>query len=362
VDLIPSPRGLSSRDLRLVAKIGLAAVLSWWVSTLLGANRPAFAAIVPLVALRADDPYGALGVSLFRIVGTVAGILLGVAALEVDPTAPLWLVAATIVLGLAIGVVARVPNEAINPITAVTALVVIFVGRGRLDTYAWDRTWETLVGAAVTMVVAVAVWPPDPIGGLRDLLGDLRRDVSEDLRDVALLPGRSLDQADHMLDERIRRSMDTGDVTRTLDRANSGLRWNPRQRGRRVELVALAVPIRQLMAMSRYSRSLLWSMVGDPDGDHIRRWPPEAEASLHDAMRYADDAAGEVATGGDPTTSIEAADGALARFASSIGGDSPLATDIHGGARAMLRVLSTTTSRRLGALIRERYLPGSRSP
>ena len=242
MDLIPDPRGLHVRDLRLVAKIGLAAVLAWWVSTLLGAERPAFAAIVPLVALRADDPYGVLGVSLFRIVGTVAGILLGIVALAIDPNAPLWLVVVTIAVSLAVGLVARGPNEAINPITAVTALVMIFVGRGRVDSYAVDRIWETLVGAAVTMLVAVGLWPPDPIAGLREMLRDLRRDVSGDLRDVALLPGRPLHEADHMLDERIRRSMDTGDVTRTLDRANSGLRWNPRQRGRRIELIALAVP------------------------------------------------------------------------------------------------------------------------
>lgn len=359
MDLIPDPRGLHVRDLRLVAKIGLAAVLAWWVSTLLGAERPAFAAIVPLVALRADDPYGVLGVSLFRIVGTVAGILLGIVALAIDPNAPLWLVVVTIAVSLAVGLVARGPNEAINPITAVTALVMIFVGRGRVDSYAVDRIWETLVGAAVTMLVAVGLWPPDPIAGLREMLRDLRRDVSGDLRDVALLPGRPLHEADHMLDERIRRSMDTGDVTRTLDRANSGLRWNPRQRGRRIELIALAVPIRQLMAMSRYSRSLLWSMIGDPDGDHVRRWPPEAEACLREAMEHADEAAGEVAAGADPTAQIESADRALAGFAASTGGAGELATDIHGGSRAMLRVLSATTSRRLGELVRERYLPGT---
>lgn len=357
MDLMPSPRTIRSRDLRLVAKIGFAAGLAWWVCTVLGAERPAFAAIVPLVALRADDPYGALGVTVMRIVGTVAGILLGIVALLIDPNAPLWLVFATILVGLAIGLVARGPSETLNPITAVTALVVIFVGKGKADSYAWVRIWETLVGAAITMVVAVAVWPPDPIAALRDLLRDLRRDVSDDLRNVAELPGRSIDDADHMLDDRIRRSMDTGDVTRTLDRAHSGLRWNPRHRGRRVELVALAVPLRQLAAMSRYSRSLVWSMIGDPEGDHIRRWSPDTEAALGEAMRHADDAAGDVADGRDPSASITASDRALERFASQAG-QRQLATDIHGGGRAMLRVLSAPTSRRLGALMRERYLPG----
>ena len=99
--------------------------------------------------------------------------------------------------------------------------------------------------------------------------------MSADLRDVARFPGLPLHEADMLLDERLRRSMDTGDTTRTIDRANSGLRWNPRHRGRRPELIALAVPIRELAAMSRYSRSLLWSLMGDPVGDRIRTWPQE---------------------------------------------------------------------------------------
>ncbi|HVD71406.1 MAG TPA: FUSC family protein, partial [Actinomycetota bacterium] len=101
--LIARPSRLRRRDLQLLTKIGLAAILAWWISDLLGADRPAFAAIVPLVALRADDPYGALGLSLFRVAGTVLGILLGIAALAIDPSAPLWLVAATIVASLLLG-------------------------------------------------------------------------------------------------------------------------------------------------------------------------------------------------------------------------------------------------------------------
>jgi uncharacterized membrane protein YgaE (UPF0421/DUF939 family) len=358
VDLIASPSELRARDLRLLAKIGLAAVLAWWISELLGADRPAFAAIVPLVALRADDPYGVLGVSVFRILGTVAGILIGIVALEIDPSAPLWLVAATVAAGLGVGLVAHAKNESINPVTAVTALIVIFVGKGDAPDFAWVRIWETFVGAAVTMVVAVALWPPDPIGGLRRLLRDLRLDVSADLRDVAMVPGRPLRDADHMLDERIRRSMDTGDVTRTLDRANSGLRWNPRHRGRSRELFDLAVPIRQLMAVSRYSRSLLWSMVGDPEGERIRDWPPDGRTALEEALRHADDAAGAVAGGADPSPSIAAAEAALATYADHAGPNAELATEMRAGTRSMLRVLRPTTAERIATLVRERYEPG----
>jgi hypothetical protein len=322
-----------------------------------------FAAIVPLVALRADDPYGALGVSVFRIAGTVLGIALGIAALAIDPSAPLWLVAATIMASLTVGLLVRSSAEPINPIAAVTALVVIYVGKGTADTYVWVRIWETLVGAAVAMAVAAFLWPPDPIGGLRDLLRDLRDEVSADLRDVERFPGLPVHEADMLLDERIRRSMDTGDVTRTIDRADSALRWNPRHHDRRHELVALAVPIRELMAMSRYTRSLLWSLLGDPVGDRVRSWPQEGTTAFREALKHSDGAAGDVAEGRDPSAQIEGANEALERFATHAGSSEgvKLAVDLEGGVRAMLRVLNPATTQRLRGLVLERYgLRGAR--
>ena len=37
---------------------------------------------------------------------------------------------------------------------AVTAVVVIYVGKGRADAYGWIRIWETFLGAVVTMASA----------------------------------------------------------------------------------------------------------------------------------------------------------------------------------------------------------------
>lgn len=361
MDLIASPRGLRLDHWRMLAKIAIAAIASWWIAGLFGAQRPAFAAIVPLVSLRAEDPYGAVGVSVFRVIGTVLGIVLGIAALAIDASAPLWLVAATVVVGLALGLVARGAHEQINPVTAVVALIVIFVGKGNADTYAWDRIWETFVGAAVTIVVAVVVWPPDPIAGLRRLVADLGEVVSADLRGVARAPGRTVDEVTDDLDERLRRSMDADDSVSTLDRAAKALRWNPLRRGKRGELVTLAVPIRQLLAMSRYSRSLLWSMAGDPDGDRVRSWDPDARRAFDDLLTASDAAARAVAAGTDPAPSVAGAHAALDRFgrAAAPGDGAQLARDLQGVTRAMLRVVSPATTARLRTLAAERYGPGT---
>ena len=111
--------------------------------------------------------------------------------------------------------------------------------------------------------------------------------------------------------------------------------------------------------MSRYSRSLLWSLMGDPVGDRIRTWPEEGLTAFQEALRHADAAAGDVAEARDPTAEIAAADEALERFAShTVGGEgSQLAVDLHGGTRAMIRVLKPETTARLRALSLERYGP-----
>lgn len=65
------------------ARIVVTAAVAWQVTLWLGADRPpVFAAFVPLVALR-GDPVTALGTSLQRTLGVVAGVLIGIAVLNV---------------------------------------------------------------------------------------------------------------------------------------------------------------------------------------------------------------------------------------------------------------------------------------
>lgn len=88
------------------ARIVVTVAVAWQVALWLGADQPpVFAAIVPLVALR-GDPMTALGTSLQRALGVVAGVLIGLAVLNVlrPSTATLALVVA---LGLGVGMVLR---------------------------------------------------------------------------------------------------------------------------------------------------------------------------------------------------------------------------------------------------------------
>src|SRR3954466_7787022 len=80
-------RSLSARDLedevRLALKMALGGTVAWWVAVELGARRPIFAALVPLVAMT-GDPFAAASVSIGRIVGVFAGVGIGIAFVHVS--------------------------------------------------------------------------------------------------------------------------------------------------------------------------------------------------------------------------------------------------------------------------------------
>ena len=58
-------------EVRLALKMTLGGTIAWWLAVELGAKRPIFAALVPLIAMT-GDPFAAVSVSLSRIVGVFA--------------------------------------------------------------------------------------------------------------------------------------------------------------------------------------------------------------------------------------------------------------------------------------------------
>jgi hypothetical protein len=135
-------RAILRAELPQVARIVVAAAVAWEAALLLGATQPPiFAALVPLVSLR-DDPFSAFNLSVARLVGVVAGLLIAIGVLAVlEPTTVA--IAAVLALALLVGVVLRIGNV-LNTQVAVSALLVF----SSTDTagYAVTRLWETGLG------------------------------------------------------------------------------------------------------------------------------------------------------------------------------------------------------------------------
>ncbi|MFC9294173.1 aromatic acid exporter family protein [Streptomyces sp. NPDC057011] len=167
------------------ARIVVTVAVAWQVALWLGADQPpVYAAVVPLVALR-GDPMTALGTSLQRALGVVAGVVIGIAVLNVfrPSTATLALVVA---LGLVVGMVLRA-GGALNIQVAASSLLVF--ASTSPDAYALHRVWETAAGAAVTILLAPLLWPPDPRHLLAAVADDCRARLTRTLTGTAAALG-----------------------------------------------------------------------------------------------------------------------------------------------------------------------------
>ena len=137
-----------------------------------GADRPVFAVIVPMVAIR-DDAHAALSLSLGRTLGVIAGVLLGIAVVAVAGVSTSAIVL-LLVIGLAVGLFLRTGPE-LNTQIAISALLVLDRDpRTRTTTRssasgrrAWARSCRSLVAAFVL--------PPDPLRERRAPPGGVRR-------------------------------------------------------------------------------------------------------------------------------------------------------------------------------------------
>ncbi|MBT2450846.1 hypothetical protein J7F03_27985 [Streptomyces sp. ISL-43] len=191
-------RELARTEGPAAARIVVTAAVAWQVALWLGADQPpVFAAIVPLVALR-GDPMTALGTSLQRAMGVVAGVLIGIAVLNVlrPSTATLALVVA---LGLGVGMIVRA-GGGLNIQVAASSLLVF--ANTSPDAYALDRVWETAEGAAVTILLAPLLWPPDPHRALTGIADDCGARLTRALTGTVVAldagPSAALDNLDRV--------------------------------------------------------------------------------------------------------------------------------------------------------------------
>lgn len=305
---MPVRRLFAGRDLvaesRLAIKMAIGGTGAWWIASELGAKRPIFAALVPLVAMN-GDPFAAVSVSIGRILGVFAGVGIGLALTHVA-VGSTWRVAIALIVATLVGIVLKV-GERPNLEVPIAALFLIGFASANVSQLGVQRIWETAIGAIVAVLVSAVLWPPDPIRELERRLQRLRHQLAADLAtiadDLATGSGASAEQLDDLRDH----SLDAVRDVFELAPARRALRWSPLRRndirlvddlGERINLGARA---------ARHARS-----VGRDVADtHVRN--PELAA----ATRHLADALDRALTGQDRTEALTRAGERLA----AAGGD-----------------------------------------
>jgi uncharacterized membrane protein YgaE (UPF0421/DUF939 family) len=296
-------RLLAGRDLiaelRLAIKMVIGGTGAWWIASELGAQRPIFAALVPLVAMN-GDPFAAVSVSIGRILGVFAGVGIGIAVTHVDASSTSR-VALALIAGTLVGIVLRVGDRP-NLEVPIAAVFLIGFASANVSRLGVQRIWETAVGAVVAVVVSTVLWPPDPIRELERRLERLRQQLAADFAVVADDLATGSGATTPQLDDFREHSLDAVRDVFELAPARRALRWSPLRRKDIGRLDQLAERINLGARAARHVRS-----VGrDVTDVHVRN------QELAAATRHLADAVDRGLRGQDRTQALERAEQALA--------------------------------------------------
>ncbi|WP_438853843.1 FUSC family protein [Agromyces sp. M3QZ16-3] len=238
-------------------KSAVATVAAWLLAGwLIPGPLPVFAAIAALLVVQ-PSVNQSLGKALERSVGVIAGVVIAsLLGLVFGPTS--WVILAAILIALLVAWTLRMTAGTSNQV-AISAMLVLALG-GTSPEYAFDRVLETLIGAAIGIVVNALIVPPVLVGPAREQLARLGSELAastDRLAGALRAPQRPADLTELLLEVRLMRPMRDAAATAIAD-AEESLALNPRRsahRGGIVEqqrlLARLSPIVTQVVGMTR---------------------------------------------------------------------------------------------------------------
>ena len=169
--------------------------------------------------------YATLTTGMHRIYAVVCGVMLAIGFTAVTGLS-WWSLGLIILTALIIGQVARV--EVFESEVAISAMLVL--GVTSLASQAWDRVYETLIGAGVGLIFNLVFAPPVWVDPASEAIEDLAGQVGRLLRRMGRELGGPPDvgSVEERLYEARRLDQHVAEVDEALRRAEDSLRLNPR--------------------------------------------------------------------------------------------------------------------------------------
>lgn len=221
-----------------VAKSALAIVAAWLLAGwLVQGPPPIFAAIAALLVVQPS-----INQSFTRAVERSVGVILGVviaALLGLAFGSEPWVALLSAGVALIVAWAARISAGATNQI-AISALLVLALGTATPN-YALDRVLETLIGAAIGIVVNAVLVPPVLVPAAREKVDTLGRELAaamERLADALETPQSPASLEGLLLEARLLRPVRDAAADALRDGEDS-LALNPRSGRHRADLAAM---------------------------------------------------------------------------------------------------------------------------
>jgi len=209
-------------------KTSVAVALAWIISMwLLPGELPIFAAMAAIFVVQ-PSVNQSLGRALERSLGVVGGVLVALAIGLLFGQSS-WIVLLAVVLCILLAWALKLSPGSANQIP-ISAMLVLTLGAAT-PTYARDRIIETILGAAIAVIVNAWIVPPVLLTPAHDAVTRLTLEVAATFDRVAtalLSPQKYADLETLMIQARLLRPM-LAKAERAISQAEESLTLNPRQ-------------------------------------------------------------------------------------------------------------------------------------
>lgn len=234
---LPSPVATNASRIPLlqVVKTALAMVFAWGLSSiLLAGDLPVFATIAALLIVQPSITQ-TLGRAFERSLGVIVGVLFAYATTLWFGTNE-WIILTVTTISVFLAWALK-----FTPVTAaqipISVMLVLVVGVADLN-YAFNRIVETLLGAAVGIIVNIAIAPPVRIEPAQYAIIDFGEEIAATLDRLAVALKRPLSRQQReelLIESRLLKPMEIKAHV-LLDEASETLTFHPRQSKHRVLL------------------------------------------------------------------------------------------------------------------------------
>ncbi|HZW41001.1 MAG TPA: FUSC family protein [Agromyces sp.] len=228
-----------------IAKASVATIAAWLVAGwLIPGPLPIFAAIAALLVVQ-PSVNQSLGKAIERSIGVILGVVIAT-GLSFAFGQSSWIILLAIVIAMLVAWALKMTPGTSNQV-AISAMLVLALGASSPE-YALDRVIETLIGAAIGIVVNALVVPPVALTPARRDLALLGGELAASLDRLASAlesPQSPAGLEELMVEARLMRPMkDAADAS--IATGEESLTLNPRRSAHRSELAELRALLERL--------------------------------------------------------------------------------------------------------------------
>ena len=228
-----------------VAKASVATIAAWLIAGwLIPGPLPVFAAIAALLVVQ-PSVNQSFGKAIERSIGVILGVLIATAVLFAFGQTS-WIVLVSVVVAMLLAWALKMTPTTSNQV-AISAMLVLALGAASPQ-YAFDRIVETLIGAAIGIIVNALIVPPVALAPARRDLALLSGELAASLERLASAletPQSPVDLEQLLVEARLMRPMRDA-VDDSIAAGEESLTLNPRRSAHRTELSELRTLLERL--------------------------------------------------------------------------------------------------------------------